>query len=67
MNVYFLTGIPRAGNTLLASVFNQNPYAKISAHSVLPLLFNSILEVKNNFRFNSQAVFRIFYSNKHNF
>ena len=53
MNVYFLTGIPRAGNTLLASVFNQNPYAKISAHSVLPLLFNSILEVKNNFRFKN--------------
>jgi hypothetical protein len=48
MNIYFLTGIPRAGNTILSSVFNQNPYAKISAHSVLPLLFNNILDVKNN-------------------
>ena len=51
MNIYFLTGIPRAGNTLLSSVFNQNPYAKITAHSVLPLLFNNILAVKDNDRF----------------
>jgi len=53
MSFYFLTGIPRAGNTLLSSVFNQNPYAKITAHSVLPLLFNNILEVKNDNRFKN--------------
>lgn len=58
MNVYFLTGIPRAGNTLLSSIFNQNPHAKISAHSVLPLLFNSILEVKKDNRFKNFPDFK---------
>ena len=58
MNIYFLAGMPRAGNTILASVFNQNPYAKISAHSVLPLLFNNILQVKNDIRFQNFPDFK---------
>ena len=58
MNIYFLTGIPRAGNTILSSVFNQNPHAKISAHSVLPLLINSIIHVKNDNRFKNFPDFK---------
>ena len=58
MNIYFLTGIPRAGNTLLSSIFNQNPYVKVSAYSVLPLLINNILDVKNNNRFKNFPDFK---------
>ena len=58
INVYFLTGIPRAGNTILSSVFNQNPYAKISANSVLPLLFNNILAAKHDDKFKNFPDFK---------
>ena len=58
MNIYFLTGIPRAGNTILSSVFNQNPNVKISAYSILPLLINNILDVKNNNRFKNFPDFK---------
>ena len=53
ININFLTGLPRAGNTLLSSVLNQNPNVKVSAYSVLPLLINNILDVKNNNRFKN--------------
>ena len=58
INIYFLTGIPRAGNTLLSSIFNQNPYAKISPNSVLPLLINNIIETKKNIRFHNFPDFK---------
>ena len=35
MNLFFLSGIPRAGNTLLASVMNQNPDVKVTASSLV--------------------------------
>ena len=58
MSFYFLTGIPRAGNTILSSVFNQNPHAKITAYSVLPLLINNILLTKDNDRFKNFPDFK---------
>ena len=35
MNIFFLAGIPRAGNTLLASIMNQNPDVKVTANSIV--------------------------------
>ena len=32
---YFLSGLPRAGNTLLGSLINQNPNVSLTAHSVV--------------------------------
>jgi len=32
---YFLSGLPRAGNTLLGSLINQNPNVCLTAHSVV--------------------------------
>lgn len=58
MSFYFLTGIPRAGNTILSSVFNQHPHAKITAYSVLPLLINNILLTKDNDRFKNFPDFK---------
>ena len=32
---YFLTGLPRAGNTLLGSLVNQNKNVAVTAHSII--------------------------------
>ena len=34
--IYFLCGLPRAGNTLLGSIVNQNKNIKITANSIVP-------------------------------
>jgi hypothetical protein len=34
--IYFISGFPRAGNTVLSSILNQNPKIKTTAHSILP-------------------------------
>ena len=35
VDMYFLLSLPRAGNTVLASVINQNNYVKMTARSIL--------------------------------
>ena len=32
---YFLTGLPRSGNTLLGSLINQNPNVKLTANTII--------------------------------
>ena len=32
---YFLSGLPRSGNTLLGSIINQNPYLNLTANTIL--------------------------------
>jgi sulfotransferase len=32
---YFLTGLPRSGNTLLGAILNQNPYLNLTANTIL--------------------------------
>ncbi len=34
--IYFISGFPRAGNTVLSSILNQNKKIKTTAHSILP-------------------------------
>ena len=34
--IYYLVGLPRAGNTLFGSLLNQNPRVKVTANSVVP-------------------------------
>ena len=51
ININFLVSLPRAGNTILSSVLNQNPYVKVSANSVVPLLIDSINNIKLEERF----------------
>lgn len=36
---YFLVGLPRSGNTLLASLLNQNPKISVTANSIVPDIF----------------------------
>jgi hypothetical protein len=34
-NIYFLCGLPRAGNTLLGSIVNQSHHVKLTANTIL--------------------------------
>ena len=47
MNIYFLTGMPRAGNTLFGSLMNQNPNIKVSPNSLNALLLRNIIKIKH--------------------
>ena len=49
--VYFLTGFPRSGNTLLAKILNQNKDIGATGHSSLPdVLFNlDLIKLKNTY------------------
>lgn len=42
---YFLCGLPRCGNTLFASILNQNKNICVTANSIIPTVFNSIKPV----------------------
>lgn len=43
---YFLCGLPRAGNTLLASLINQNPKITLTANSIVPEIIYQIASLK---------------------
>ena len=44
--VYFTYGLPRAGNTLLGSILNQNPRINATANSVLPEMMFVLSNIK---------------------
>jgi len=44
---FFLSGLPRSGNTVLSSVLNQNPEIAVSANSLLPDVFANIIQLQN--------------------
>lgn len=44
---YFLTGLPRSGNTLLGSIINQNPKLNITANSILADVIYQLDLIKN--------------------
>ena len=46
--IYFFCGLPRCGNTLLATILNQNPEIAVSANSVLPEIFLQLRKVYDN-------------------
>ena len=44
---FFLNGMPRAGNTLLASILNQNPDMQVTANSLTIGLMHKVNDLKN--------------------
>lgn len=48
---YFLCGLPRCGNTLFASILNQNTNICVTANSIIPTVFNAIKPVYNEKEF----------------
>ena len=45
-NYYFLSGLPRAGNTVLGSLLNEDPQINLTANSVLPDVLYGIHRAK---------------------
>jgi len=45
--IFFLVGLPRAGNTLLGSILNQNPDIAVTANSVTPDILYNMFQIKN--------------------
>jgi hypothetical protein len=46
--VYFLTSLPRSGNTLLGSIINQNPNLNLTANTILTDIIYQIYLLKNH-------------------
>lgn len=44
--VYYLSGLPRSGNTLLSCILNQNPKVKVTPNSYLPEIIYRIFLLK---------------------
>ena len=49
--MFFLHGLPRAGNTLLSSILNQNPNIALTANSVCPEMLGMLNLVKGSGEF----------------
>jgi hypothetical protein len=52
-NIYFLTGLPRAGNTLLGSLLNQNKKITLTANTLLCDIIENIGVLKNSLIFKN--------------
>jgi len=46
-NIYFLCGLPRAGNTLLGSIVNQSQHVKLTANTILTDVIYQLQLIKN--------------------
>ena len=44
--IFFLSGLPRAGNTLLGSLMNQNPDVAVTANSITPDIMGELFKLK---------------------
>jgi len=44
--IFYLCGLPRAGNTLLSTLFNQNPEISATANSVITEIFKDLNNLK---------------------
>jgi len=44
--IFFLVGLPRAGNTLLGSILNQNPDIAVTANSITPDILYALYQKK---------------------
>jgi hypothetical protein len=52
-NIYFLIGLPRAGNTLLGSLLNQNKKISLTANTLLCDVIENIESLKNSLIFKN--------------
>ena len=48
MNINFLCSLPRAGNTLLGAIINENKKIKLSPNSITLDIIYKLNELKNN-------------------
>ena len=55
---FFLAGLPRCGNTLFASILNQNPTIQVTANSLLPEIFLALKPLYQNLIFKNFPDFK---------
>ena len=53
---FFLSGLPRAGNTLFATLLNQNPDVLVTPNSIVPHLLLKLHETKQTFMYKNFPV-----------
>ena len=69
---YFISGLPRSGNTLLSSILNENPNVLATGQSIIPSIYYDLMqhtqENEVNKLYPQNERFNIFYKNLlHNF
>ena len=52
-NITFLTGLPRAGNTLFSSLLNQNKNIVATPNSIVPDLLHESFRCKHNITYQN--------------
>ena len=52
-NIYFLSSLPRAGNTLLGSIINDNKNIKCTANSITPFILDNLFKLKEHITFKN--------------
>ena len=52
-NIYFLSSLPRAGNTLLGSIINSNKNIKCTANSIVPGILDDLFKLKETSEFKN--------------
>ena len=50
---YFLCGMPRAGNTLLGSLINQNKDIEVTSNSIVPSILSELYKLKESLVFKN--------------
>jgi hypothetical protein len=50
---YFLCGMPRAGNTLLGSLINQNKNIEVTSNSIVPAILSELYKLKESLVFKN--------------
>ena len=49
--IFFLSGLPRAGNTLFGSLMNQNPNVAVTANSITADMMGELFTLKKRIFF----------------
>jgi hypothetical protein len=52
-NIFFFIGLPRSGNTLLASLVNQSKELTLTANSITPTILFAIEKIKKEFSYKN--------------
>jgi len=64
---YFISGLPRSGNTLLSSILNENPNILATGQSIVPSIFYDLMQVTQENEVNKlypqNERFEVFYKN----
>ena len=64
-NIYFLSSVPRAGNTLLGSIINKSKFVKLTANSILIDIIKNLKLFKESETYFYKNQKKSLFSDKH--